>query len=106
MDENSLPSKVRVGSRKSNLALIQTNIVIDELKKRYIDKPIEFEVVAMSTLGDHILDKPFSQIDSKSLFTKELEELLIEDKIDLIVHSLKDLPTVLPKDLCICAILK
>jgi hydroxymethylbilane synthase len=60
----------------------------------------------MSTTGDHILDKPLSEIGSKALFTKELEESLLANEIDFIVHSLKDLPTSLPSGCCIGAILK
>lgn len=114
---------VRVGSRKSQLALIQTNLVINKLREFHSNnsdklgkvKPnskdgfetdIEFEVVAMSTTGDQILDKPLPDIGTKSLFTRELEIALLEKSVDLVVHSLKDLPTTLPTGCVIGAILK
>uniref|UniRef100_T1HIA9 hydroxymethylbilane synthase n=4 Tax=Rhodnius TaxID=13248 RepID=T1HIA9_RHOPR len=94
----------KIGSRKSELALIQTNIVIDELKKIYPN--YLYEIVTMTTTGDQILDKPLPKIGQKSLFTKELETALLNDEVDLLVHSLKDLPTVLPSGLALGAILE
>lgn len=96
--------KIIVGSRKSQLAMIQTNIVIEQLKHYYND--LEFIIKNIDTTGDNILDKALSQIGEKALFTRELEEELLENKIDIIVHSLKDLPTILPNNCCIGAILK
>lgn len=103
---NGNSTLIRVGSRKSQLALIQTNYVIQELKRIYGDHKYHFQLETITTTGDHILDTPLSQIGSKSLFTKELEDALLQDRIDFIVHSLKDLPTSLPNDCCIAAILK
>lgn len=93
---------VRVGSRKSHLALVQTNWVIDRLKGLHPE--LDFEVVTLDTLGDNILDRPLAQIGEKALFTRELEDELLAHNIDLIVHSLKDLPTTLPEHCCIGAI--
>ncbi|XP_034837687.1 porphobilinogen deaminase isoform X1 [Maniola hyperantus] len=93
---------IRVGSRKSELALIQTNFVIDSLKKVYSDK--EFTIVTMTTLGDRILDVSLPKIGEKSLFTKDLEDALRNDTVDFVVHSLKDLPTSLPDGLAIGAV--
>lgn len=98
--------KIRVGSRESKLALIQTEFVISELRKLYSEKDYQFELITMKTKGDHILDTPLSQIGSKSLFTKELEDGLLNKSIDFVVHSLKDLPTTLPPKLCVAAILE
>ena len=98
--------KMRVGSRKSALALIQIKFDIQEAKKFYSDSDYEYELIERSTTGDHILDQPLSQIGSKALFTKELEEGLLDGSIDFVVHSLKDLPTTLPPNLCIAAILE
>lgn len=95
---------IRVGSRKSQLALIQTNHVIECLKDLNPDKT--YEIVKMSTMGDRILDKPLPKIGEKSLFTKELEIALEQQDVDFVVHSLKDLPTSLPDGMCIGAILK
>lgn len=83
--------KIKVGSRGSNLALVQTNKVIDALKN--LDSSLEFEVVIIKTKGDAILDKSLDKIGDKGLFVKELEDQLRQGKIDFAVHSLKDLPT-------------
>jgi len=95
---------VKIGSRKSELALIQTKFVIECLMELNPDK--KYEIVKMSTLGDQILDKPLPKIGEKSLFTKELEIALEHQDVDFVVHSLKDLPTALPDGMCIGAILK
>lgn len=94
---------IKVGSRKSQLALIQTNTVIDKLKKIYPE--LEFEIVSMTTHGDNILDIALSKIGSKDLFTRELEVALENKDVDFVVHSLKDLPTRIPEKLvigCVC----
>uniref|UniRef100_A0A2A4JUN9 hydroxymethylbilane synthase n=1 Tax=Heliothis virescens TaxID=7102 RepID=A0A2A4JUN9_HELVI len=93
---------IRVGSRKSELALIQTNYVIDCLKKLHPEK--DFTLVTMTTLGDRILDVSLPKIGEKSLFTKDLEDALRNDTVDFVVHSLKDLPTTLPDGLAIGAV--
>lgn len=91
-----------MGSRKSALALVQTNWVIDQLSQ--LHPGLQFEVVTIDTTGDNILDRPLAKIGEKALFTRELEDELLAGNIDLIVHSLKDLPTTLPDDCCIGAI--
>ncbi len=88
---------VRIGTRKSNLAMVQTHWVRDELQKQFPDH--QFEIEAMSTQGDKILDVALSKIGDKGLFTKELELGLLNQEVDLAVHSLKDLPTQLPEGL-------
>ncbi|CAG9790073.1 unnamed protein product [Diatraea saccharalis] len=93
---------IRVGSRKSELALIQTNHVIDLLKTVYPEK--EFTIVTMTTLGDRILNVSLPKIGEKSLFTKDLEDALRNNTVDFVVHSLKDLPTTLPEKLTIGAV--
>ncbi|XP_067307857.1 hydroxymethylbilane synthase, b isoform X1 [Pseudorasbora parva] len=95
---------IRVGTRKSQLARIQTDSVVEKLKELHPD--VHFEIVAMSTTGDKILDTALSKIGEKSLFTKELESALEKNEVDLVVHSLKDLPTVLPVGFTIGAVLK
>lgn len=95
---------IKVGSRKSSLALIQTHLVIDELKSFHPE--LEFVIITRETLGDNILDKPLSKIGEKALFTRELEEELLIGNVDIIVHSLKDIPTILPEKCCIGAITK
>ncbi len=88
---------VRIASRKSQLALVQTYWVQDRLQEQFPDR--RFEVETMSTQGDKILDVALSKIGDKGLFTKELELHLINRTADLAVHSLKDLPTNLPEGL-------
>ncbi|PNJ75590.1 HMBS isoform 7 [Pongo abelii] len=86
------------------LARIQTDSVVATLKALY--PGLQFEIIAMSTTGDKILDTALSKIGEKSLFTKELEHALEKNEVDLVVHSLKDLPTVLPPGFTIGAICK
>lgn len=91
-----------IGSRGSQLALTQSNQIADTLRQAAPD--IEVNVEIYTTKGDRILDTPLAQIGGKGLFTKELEVALIDKKIDLAVHSLKDLPTELPPGLAVGAI--
>ncbi len=88
---------IRIGSRKSQLALVQTHWVQAELQKAFPDRT--FEVHTMSTQGDKILDVALAKIGDKGLFTKELEVGMLAGEIDFAVHSLKDLPTRLPEGL-------
>ncbi len=88
---------IRIGSRKSQLALVQTYWVREQLQKHFPER--QFEVTTMSTQGDKILDVALAKIGDKGLFTKELEVGMINEEIDLAVHSLKDLPTNLPEGL-------
>lgn len=94
----SSPSRtIRIGSRKSQLALVQTYWVQEQLQKHFPER--QFEVETMSTQGDIILDVALAKIGDKGLFTKELEVGMLNKSIDLAVHSLKDLPTNLPEGL-------
>jgi hydroxymethylbilane synthase len=88
---------VRIGSRKSQLALVQTYWVQEELQKHFPE--ITFEVHTMATQGDKILDVALAKIGDKGLFTKELEVGMLNRDTDMAVHSLKDLPTNLPEGL-------
>lgn len=98
MSTESAPTRlVRIGSRKSELALVQTHWVQAELQKQFPDST--FEVHTMSTQGDIILDVALAKIGDKGLFTKELEVGMLNNETDFAVHSLKDLPTNLPEGL-------
>lgn len=97
-------SSVRIGSRKSDLALVQSRWVQQKLQDHYPDHT--FELHTMATQGDIILDVALSKIGDKGLFTKELEVGLLQKETDLAVHSLKDLPTRLPEGLMLGAITK
>lgn len=88
---------VRIVSRKSQLALIQTHWVRDELQKHFPD--LAFDIVTMETQGDKVLDVSLSKIGDKGLFTQELEDTMLRGDSDFAVHSLKDLPTHLPEGL-------
>lgn len=94
---SSPPRSIRIGSRKSQLALVQTHWVQEQLQQHFTDR--KFEVHTMSTQGDKILDVALAKIGDKGLFTKELEVGMLQGDIDFAVHSLKDLPTRLPEGL-------
>lgn len=93
-----------LGCRKSRLALAQAKLVEDSLRLFY--PRLEFELKTLITTGDKILDKALNKIGDQGLFTKEIEEALLGGKIDLAIHSLKDLPVELPKGLEIGAVPK
>ncbi|CAN5665624.1 hydroxymethylbilane synthase [soil metagenome] len=97
MSSNVATRTIRIGSRKSQLALVQTHWVQAELSRHFPD--INFEVSTMETQGDKILDVALSKIGDKGLFTQELEDDMLSGDIDFAVHSLKDLPTNLPEGL-------
>jgi hydroxymethylbilane synthase len=99
-----LTRKITIGTRGSQLALWQTNWVRAEIEKRYPN--VEVEVRIISTKGDRVLDVSLPKLgeQGKGLFTKELEDALFDRRVDLAVHSLKDLPTELPAGLHIGAI--
>ncbi|MEJ7622348.1 MAG: hydroxymethylbilane synthase [Aquificaceae bacterium] len=96
MSKNTL----RIGTRKSKLALWQANYVKERLESR----GYSVELVLITTTGDKILDAPLAKIGGKGLFVKEIEEALLRGDIDLAVHSLKDVPMVLPEGLILGAI--
>lgn len=96
--------RIRIGTRGSALAMWQANFVADELMKKF--PSLAVETVKISTKGDRILDAPLSKIGGKGLFTREIEESLLEGRIDCAVHSLKDVPAELPADFFIGAITK
>ncbi|WP_144547843.1 hydroxymethylbilane synthase [Bacillus sp. X1(2014)] len=91
--------KIIVGSRRSKLALTQTNWVMDQLKK--LDPRFEFEVKEIVTKGDQILNVTLSKVGGKGLFVKEIEQAMLDKEIDMAVHSMKDMPAVLPEGLTI-----
>ncbi|MBI3590753.1 MAG: hydroxymethylbilane synthase [Candidatus Melainabacteria bacterium] len=99
-----MKTKITIGTRSSKLALWQTNYIKEELKKFYPN--LEISLKEIKTKGDHITDIALSKIGGKGLFTKEIEDALLNGEIDLAVHSLKDLPTRLPDGLKIGAVLK
>ncbi|RKY98377.1 MAG: hydroxymethylbilane synthase [Ignavibacteriae bacterium] len=99
-----MPNKITVGTRGSDLALWQANFIKKLLEKK--NRNLKAEIKVIKTKGDKILDVALSKIGDRSLFTKELEVELLANRIDLAVHSLKDLQTEIPKGLILAAITK
>ena len=97
-------NKIVIGSRGSKLALIQANWVKSQLEKA--NKGIEFTIEIIKTTGDKITDVPLAKIGNIGLFTKELENALLDKTVDLVVHSAKDMPTEIPDSLEIGAVTK
>ena len=95
MNNNTL----RIGTRKSRLAMVQTEIVREVILAHF--PFLEIEIVPMSTKGDKILDRSLTSFGGKGVFTKELEDALLKGEIDLAVHSAKDMPMEFPKGLTV-----
>lgn len=88
---------IKIGTRGSKLALAQSSMIGDFIKKEHPD--IDVELVIIKTKGDKIIDSPLSKIGGKGLFVKEIEEALLETRVDIAVHSIKDVPAELPDGL-------
>ena len=91
--------KIKIGTRNSALAIWQANYIGSYLEKT----GLSYELIAISTKGDQILDRSLSKIGSKGVFTEELEQMLRNGEIDIAQHSAKDLPSTLPEDLQLIA---
>lgn len=94
--------KIIVGSRDSKLAVIQSQMVIDAIKKN--NDNIQTELLTMKTTGDKILDRTLDKVGGKGLFVKELDKALLDKRADITVHSLKDMPMEINKELPIVAV--
>ncbi len=90
----TIPQRIRIATRESPLALRQTEMVAAAMTSRY--PALVVEIVGMTTRGDRVLDRPLAQVGGKGLFIKELEVALEEDRADLAVHSMKDVPMEVP----------
>ncbi|OEG63685.1 MAG: hydroxymethylbilane synthase [Halanaerobium sp.] len=99
----NLKDKYIIGTRDSNLALKQSQIVKEKLSNKFPE--IKFEIKKISTTGDREKDKKFSEINVEGIFVREIEIALLEEEIDLAVHSFKDLPTKLPSELEVAAVI-
>ncbi len=99
-----MPHELRIGTRGSQLALFQANWVKDQLVHAQPD--LKVSLIKIKTTGDKIQDAPLAKIGGKGLFVKEIEEALIQRRIDLAVHSIKDVPTQFPEGLHLCVITK
>jgi hydroxymethylbilane synthase len=102
-----MPALLRLGTRGSKLALIQARETADRLGRAHPDLAASdaVEIVPIITTGDSVQNRLLSEIGGKGLFTKEIDEALLAGHIDLAVHSMKDLPTVLPEGIVIGAVL-
>jgi len=96
--------ELRIATRQSRLALWQAEYVADILRRAH--PGIEIEVIPMSTRGDEVLDRSLAKIGGKGLFIKELEVAMLEDRADIAVHSMKDVPWDMPKGMMIGAVLQ
>lgn len=92
-------SNIKIGTRGSKLALWQANWIKTELNKN--TPTFSIEIVVIKTKGDKILDVPLAKVGGKGLFVKEIEDALLDGRIDIAVHSMKDMPADLPEGLCI-----
>jgi len=104
---NTTP-QLRIGTRGSPLALVQANMVRDALMRAHAElaAPDAVAIEVIRTTGDKVQDRPLSEIGGKGLFTKEIEEALLDGRIDLAVHSAKDMPTELPDGLWLSAMME
>src|SRR3954463_7121569 len=104
-----VPSRpLRIGTRGSPMALHQAQLVRDRLRAVHPELAADeaLELVPIRTTGDRVQTRLLAEIGGKGLFTKEIEEALLDERIDLAVHSLKDMETVLPAGLAIGVVLK
>jgi len=99
-----MKENIRIGTRGSQLALWQANFIKSEIQRLFPDCDVELKII--KTTGDRITDRPLAMIGGKGLFVKEIEAALLNNTIDLAVHSMKDMPGELPKGLIIGAIPK
>jgi hydroxymethylbilane synthase len=97
---------IRIGTRGSILALKQAHEVADKLRLEHGDDCDVIEIVEIKTSGDRIQDRPLSEVGGKGLFTKEIEQALFDKRIDVAVHSLKDVETAIPEDTLFAAVLE
>jgi hydroxymethylbilane synthase len=96
-------NKVKVGTRESKLARIQTALALAALSAEFPE--LDFEIIPITTGGDERQDRPIAELGSRGVFVKELEDALYEGRVDLVVHSLKDMPTEIPSGLWLAAVL-
>ena len=95
-------NRLRIGSRGSTLAFAQSTWVKQQIESRYPDLQVELSII--KTSGDRFIDRPIAAVGGKGVFTKEIEDALLNQSINLAVHSMKDLPTELPDGLAIVAV--
>lgn len=94
--------KLRLGTRGSELALLQSGLVADQLRGSH--DGLEVELVEISTTGDRVLDRPLRELGGKGLFVRELDQALLEGRIECAVHSVKDLPSTLEQGIVLASV--
>ena len=94
-------NKITIGSRESKLAVLQSEMVRDYIKEH--NPELEVEILTMKTTGDKILDRTLDKVGGKGLFVKELDHALLDERTELSVHSLKDMPMEVPAELPLLA---
>ncbi len=99
---SGLPPTVTIGTRGSKLALAQTHMIRDALQAAWPDLTVHIEII--TTKGDIILDRPLNMIGDKGLFVTEIEDAMRAGRVDLAVHSAKDLPSELPPDMALACV--
>jgi len=100
-----MPSVLRIGTRGSPLALVQTAEVRSALERRWAGEGLTFSVETITTTGDKVTDRPLTEIGGKGLFTKEIDRALLGGEIDCAVHSMKDMESVLAPGIVIAGVL-
>jgi hydroxymethylbilane synthase len=101
-----MPSVLRIGTRGSPLALVQTAEVRGALESRWASEGLSFSVETITTTGDKVTDRPLTEIGGKGLFTKEIDRALLSGEVDCAVHSTKDMESVLAPGIVIAGVLK
>src|SRR5579872_6765848 len=98
---------LRLGTRGSPMALVQAQSVRDALRARHpsLSGPDAIEIVVVRTTGDRVQDRSLAEIGGKGLFTKEIDEALLDGRVDIAVHSVKDVPTWLADGIALLAFL-
>src|SRR5215468_6873614 len=94
--------QIRIGTRASKLAMTQTNWVVQRLRQQW--PSLDLQVEQIHTTGDKITNMPLAQIGGDGVFVTEIERALTAKRIDLAIHSLKDLPTLQPPGLCVVVV--
>mgnify|MGYP002595769806 FL=1 len=97
-------NRIRVGSRDSALAVVQSKMAIAAMQN--VCPETGFELITMKTTGDKVLDRPLDAVGGRGLFVKELDQALYEGRCELTVHSLKDMPLCPPEELPVLALLE
>ncbi len=102
MNSTKISQPIKVGIRRSKLAIVQAEIVLARLRSH--NPELQFELIYVTNPGDKIRDRPIAEVGESGVFVKELENALLAKTVAIVVHSLKDLPTEMPKDLALAAV--